>query len=108
MSTNLVDKESKEDIEKEEHREAQTAEKPTVASEDAGEKKTTRSKRKKKKKYRARKFPIWLRIIVVLILFGLSLIVGLMVGYGFLGDGNPVDALNKDTWQHIIDIVTKE
>lgn len=61
-----------------------------------------------KKKGRIRKFPIWLRIIVVLILAVLSLILGLMVGYGVIGEGTAFDALKVDTWQHIIDIVQKE
>lgn len=64
--------------------------------------------RKRKKKVRIRKFPIWLRIIVILILAVLSLMVGLMVGYGVIGEGNAVDALKVETWQHIIDIVQKE
>lgn len=63
---------------------------------------------KRKKKQRIRKFPIWLRIIVVLILFALSLVGGLMVGFGIIGDGSPMDALKVETYQHIIDIVQKE
>lgn len=66
------------------------------------------SKKKRKKKYRTRKFPITLRILVVLVLLVISLLVGLIVGYGFIGDGEPLDALNMDTYRHIIDIVNKE
>lgn len=65
-------------------------------------------KKKRKKKYRTRKFPITLRIIVVLILIVISLLVGLIVGYGFIGDGEPLDALKIETYEHIIDIVNKE
>ncbi|MDY0404585.1 DNA-directed RNA polymerase subunit beta [Virgibacillus sp. 179-BFC.A HS] len=53
-------------------------------------------------------FPIWARIIIVLLLAAAALVVGLMVGYGVIGDGKPFDALHKETWQHIIDIVVKE
>lgn len=67
-----------------------------------------KSRRKQNRKLRIRKFPILLRIVVVLILLCISLALGLMVGFGVLGDGNPTDALNKDTWQHIIDIVKKK
>lgn len=67
-----------------------------------------RGKRRKSKRPRLRVFPIWLRIIVVLVLAAVALIVGLMVGYGVIGNGNPFDALHKETWQHIVDIVKKE
>ncbi|MGX4670735.1 DNA-directed RNA polymerase subunit beta [Cerasibacillus sp. JNUCC 74] len=60
-----------------------------------------------KKRPRLRIFPIWLRIIVVSLLCIIALVIGLMVGYGVIGDGTPIDALKKETWQHIIDIVTK-
>ncbi|MGI8316633.1 DNA-directed RNA polymerase subunit beta [Halobacillus mangrovi] len=59
------------------------------------------------RKARRRILPIWLRIIIVLLLSALALVLGLMVGYGVLGDGKPTDALNWETWQHIWDIVTK-
>ncbi|MFD2629378.1 DNA-directed RNA polymerase subunit beta [Oceanobacillus kapialis] len=62
---------------------------------------------KQKKKARLRIFPIWLRIIVVLLFATIALVAGLMVGYGVIGDGSPLDALKVETWQHIIDIVTK-
>ena len=68
----------------------------------------SRTSLKQIRKFRVRKFPIWLRIIVVLILAVLTSIVGLMVGYGVVGEGNPTDALKIETWQHIIDIVEKE
>ncbi|WP_240189876.1 DNA-directed RNA polymerase subunit beta [Bacillus sp. P14.5] len=31
-----------------------------------------------------------------------------MIGYGVIGDGKPMDVLDKSTWQHIIDIVLKD
>lgn len=73
--------------------------------------KQERRKRKQErlagKKARRRIFPIWLRIIVVLIVCVGALIGGLMVGYGILGDGEASDALKWETWQHIMDIVKK-
>lgn len=62
----------------------------------------------KKLKYRKRRFPILLRVFVVSILLGASLILGSMIGYGVIGDGEPKDVLQKSTWQHIYDIVKKE
>ncbi|MBO1005574.1 DNA-directed RNA polymerase subunit beta [Pseudogracilibacillus auburnensis] len=67
-----------------------------------------KSRRKRKTKLRTRKFPIWLRIIVVLLLFAGCLVLGLMVGYGVIGDGTPTEVLEKSTWQHIVDIINKE
>ncbi|MCA0971007.1 DNA-directed RNA polymerase subunit beta [Halobacillus litoralis] len=72
------------------------------------EKKPAKGKKEKKtRKGRRRILPIWLRIIIIVLLSALALILGAMVGYGIIGDGNPTDALQWETWQHIIDIVTK-
>ncbi|MDI2587735.1 DNA-directed RNA polymerase subunit beta [Psychrobacillus sp. NEAU-3TGS] len=51
-----------------------------------------------------RMFPIWLRILLCIMLFAAAAAAGLMVGYGFLGDGKPTDALKWETYQHILDI----
>lgn len=64
-----------------------------------------KEEKKKNRKPRRRIFPIWARIIVILLLCCVALIGGLMFGYGILGDGSPLDALKIETWQHIIDIV---
>lgn len=57
---------------------------------------------------RVRIFPVWLRIIVVAILTVAALFAGLMIGYGVIGDGAPLDALKVETWRHLIDIVISE
>lgn len=64
--------------------------------------------KKRRRKKRIRLIPIWLRLILVAIFAAASLVAGLVVGYGIVGDGEPGDVLNKETWQHIVDIVTKE
>ena len=51
-----------------------------------------------------RMFPIWLRILIVLILLTVAAAAGLMVGYGVIGEGKPMDALKWETYQHILDI----
>ena len=51
-----------------------------------------------------RMFPIWLRILIVLVLFAIAAAAGLMIGYGVLGEGAPKDALKWSTYQHILDI----
>src|SRR5690625_7449155 len=63
--------------------------------------------RKKEKKQRIRIFPTWLRIIVIILLAAGALALGLMFGYGVIGDGSPKEVFERDTWQHIIDINTK-
>lgn len=67
-----------------------------------------KEKPEKRRKIRRHAFPIWLRILVVILLAMLSIVVGVIFGYGIIGDGAPLDALKKQTWQHIIDIITKE
>lgn len=64
-------------------------------------------KRKRGRKIRIRIVPIWLRLIIVSILLAASVLVGVIVGYGVIGDGKTSDALNKSTWQHIVDLVKK-
>lgn len=51
-----------------------------------------------------RLFPIWLRIILVTALLVGAIAAGLVIGYGYIGDGKPADALKWKTWQHILDI----
>ncbi|MCH4826859.1 MAG: DNA-directed RNA polymerase subunit beta [Planococcus sp. (in: firmicutes)] len=52
-----------------------------------------------------RLFPIWLRIVIVIALIALAAVLGVMIGFGVIGDGSPADALKWETWQHILDIM---
>lgn len=61
---------------------------------------------KKTRWVQIRMFPIWLRIVIVLLLIVIAAALGSMVGYGVIGDGNAKDALKWETWQHIIDIMS--
>lgn len=61
---------------------------------------------KKTRWVQIRMFPIWLRIIIVLLLIVIAAALGSMIGYGVIGDGNAKDALKWETWQHIIDIMS--
>lgn len=63
--------------------------------------------KKKTRKGRVRLIPIWLRIILVIVFMEIALMLGLMVGYGVIGDGNPIDALKSSTWTNIIDIIVE-
>lgn len=49
--------------------------------------------------------PIYVRVILVTLLLIIVAIIGLRLGYGYMGDGNPSDVLKKETWTHIIDII---
>lgn len=66
-----------------------------------------KAEKKKNKKPRRRAFPIWLRIIVVLLLCVGALVLGAVVGYGVIGNGKPSDAFEMETWRHVLDIVMK-
>jgi len=88
---------------------------PTKRSRQASKKERRKRRRseeeqqsRKEKKLKRRLLPIWLRLIIIFALCFIALLAGAMVGYGFMGDGQPLDALKKETWQHIIDIVLKE
>jgi hypothetical protein len=52
-----------------------------------------------------RLIPIWLRIILVVLLFLGVAAIGIIVGYSFIGDGDSGDALKWSTWQHLLDIM---
>src|SRR6185312_6990715 len=52
-----------------------------------------------------RLLPIWLRVVLVLLLLFGAAIFGAMIGYGYIGDGDPGDVLKKETWTHILDII---
>lgn len=49
--------------------------------------------------------PIWLRVILVMLLLVGAAALGATIGYGYIGDGNPADALKMETWIHILDII---
>lgn len=53
-------------------------------------------------------FPIWLRIVLVILLCVIAIILGAIIGFGVLGDGKPLDALKLDTWKHIVNIVKQK
>lgn len=50
-----------------------------------------------------RRFPIWLRVIVVLVLAVVMLAIGAIIGYSVIGGGEWKDVFNIDTWRHITD-----
>lgn len=51
-------------------------------------------------------FGAWLtRILVVLVLLVAAAVLGAMIGYGGIGNGNPLQVLNPGTWTHIFDIM---
>lgn len=60
----------------------------------------------RKKKGRIRILPIWLRLYIVLTLIGASLFLGMMIGYGTIGGGDPTDVFKLETWYHIVDLMT--
>lgn len=59
----------------------------------------------KVKRVRLRLIPIWLRVLLVLCLLVVVSIIGLIFGYSGLGEGEASDALKRETWEHIIDII---
>ncbi|MCH7320583.1 DNA-directed RNA polymerase subunit beta [Solibacillus sp. MA9] len=53
-----------------------------------------------------RLIPIWLRIILVAVLFVAAAGIGLTIGYSVIGDGDSADTLKWSTWQHLLDIMS--
>lgn len=50
-----------------------------------------------------RRFPILLRVLVVVVLAIVMLAVGAIIGYSMIGGGEWKDVFNVDTWRHITD-----
>ncbi|SDQ16659.1 DNA-directed RNA polymerase subunit beta [Carnobacterium viridans] len=48
-----------------------------------------------------------LKIVLVIVLIALAFIIGAMIGYGVLGDGNPFAIFEKEIWVHIFSYFTK-
>lgn len=94
----MVAKETTKPISREEVKKAKKSKKEQENNEES----------RQKVSVRVRLLPIWARVLLVLILMVVSTIAGLIVGYGVIGSGEPKDALEKTTWQHIIDLVEKE
>lgn len=40
-----------------------------------------------------------------LVLAFFSIIIGIIIGYAIIGDGNPIDIFNWNTWQHILNFL---
>lgn len=53
----------------------------------------------------ARIIPVWLKAVIMLILIVVVTVIGLMIGYGVIGNGEPLAVLKTETWQHIYQIV---
>ena len=71
------------------------------------QKKMDKAQNKEQKKtywVQIRMFPIWLRILLIILLLAAAVAAGLMIGYGVVGDGKPTDALKWETYQYILDI----
>lgn len=48
-----------------------------------------------------------LKVLLVIVLIAIALILGAMVGYGIIGDGNPFAIFEMSTWGHIFSYFTK-
>lgn len=60
---------------------------------------------KPRKWVQIRLFPIWLRVILVLLLLIVAALLGAYIGYSLLGDESPSGLFKKETWMHITDII---
>lgn len=52
-----------------------------------------------------RMFPIWLRVLLIIVLMAAAAALGAVVGFSIIGDGTAGDVFKKETWQHIFDIM---
>lgn len=51
--------------------------------------------------------PIPLMILIIVVVILLVFLIGAMIGFGVLGDGNPFSIFDPATWKHIFSFFTK-
>ncbi|KPL59340.1 DNA-directed RNA polymerase subunit beta [Rossellomorea vietnamensis] len=83
-------------------------EKVTRESVKAEKKAKQKDETKPSRWVRVRMLPIWLRILLFILLLAGSLILGAIIGFAGIGNGDAADVFKAETWQHIIDIVVKK
>lgn len=92
-------------------KDSKTIDKPSVETSSRREQRmakrgeTSESEPKKTFWVQIRIIPIWLRLILIILLLAIVAVIGLQIGYSYIGDGNSEDVLKKGTWTHIIDII---
>ncbi|GAK05064.1 hypothetical protein JCM19037_3531 [Geomicrobium sp. JCM 19037] len=85
-------------------------EQSTDESMEENDKKQTRKERRKEKRAekrgrRIRAFPIWLRLLIVALLFIVALVLGLLFGYNIIGGSEGFDILQWETWTDLYDYI---
>lgn len=76
--------------------------------EEVKKNKKEKPEQQKKVKVRIRLFPIWLRLLIIIVSLAISLLAGVAVGFGIIGNGEVKDAFEESTWTHILDLVKKK
>ncbi|MCO6018378.1 DNA-directed RNA polymerase subunit beta [Carnobacterium divergens] len=51
--------------------------------------------------------PFALKVLIVLVLIIMTFLIGAMIGFGVLGDGNPFAVFSSATWKHIFSYFSK-
>lgn len=64
--------------------------------------------KKTRKKGRERLIPIWARLLIILVLLILSVIAGLITGYGIVGEGDTFQILKWETWSRFLEFINGE
>ena len=48
---------------------------------------------------------VLIKVFLVFIMSVVLFFIGLMIGYGIIGDGHPLEVLNPSIWHHIFDFI---
>ncbi|MFS7002114.1 DNA-directed RNA polymerase subunit beta [Carnobacterium maltaromaticum] len=59
------------------------------------------------KKEKMGAIPTPLKVLIVIAVIILTFLIGAMIGFGLLGDGNPFAVFSQNTWEHIFSFFTK-
>lgn len=75
----------------------------TSSEEQKGSPEQETKQKKQSRLSNHRRFPILLRVLVVLVLAIAMLVLGAVIGYSVIGGGDWKDVFDIETWRHITD-----
>ncbi|MGX7419524.1 DNA-directed RNA polymerase subunit beta [Carnobacterium gallinarum] len=61
----------------------------------------------RQKKIKLTSLPTAYKVLIVICTIILAFLIGSMIGFGVLGDGNPFSIFDSATWKHIFSYFTK-
>ncbi|GAJ97340.1 MULTISPECIES: DNA-directed RNA polymerase subunit beta [Geomicrobium] len=88
------------------HAKDEVNENETKAMRKQRRKEKRQEKRALKRSRKVRLVPIWLRLVLIVVLFAAMIVLGLLFGYRVIGGGEGYDILQWETWTDLYDYIS--